>query len=193
MLDSGRGPAHKSSEMGSQPHARLLDGERVLWEGRPASGVILRPIDLLLVPFSLAWGGFAAFWNVTVWSTDAPLAFKLFGLPFLAIGIYVTIGRFWFDARTRDGLRYYITNRRVLISRRGGLSIESLDISRLPTIKLEERPDGSGTITFGSSPGVFGPANGFGIWQQSLDPRPTFLRIPDVRQAYQVIQMQANA
>jgi hypothetical protein len=41
----------------------LMRGERVLWEGRPATGLLLRPIELFLIPFGLFWGGFAVAWN----------------------------------------------------------------------------------------------------------------------------------
>lgn len=150
-------------------------------------GIIFRPIDILLMPFSLLWGGFALFWNINVWSTDAPLLFKIFGLPFLAAGLYVTVGRFWFDAKAMKSVRYFVTDRRVLIAKREGSSIESLDLKRLPTLKLNERSDGSGTIKFGNSSSIFGGMNGFGIWQVSLDPEPQFFRIPDVRRVYEII------
>lgn len=156
------------------------------------AGVIFRPIDKLLVPFSLVWGGFALFWNVGVWSADAPIPFRLFGLPFLAIGVYVTVGRFWLDVRAMKSVRYFVTDRRVLIAKREGSSIESLDLKRLPTLKLNERSDGSGTIKFSNSGGKFGGANGFALWQASLDPDPQFFRIPNARRVYEIIQTQSS-
>jgi hypothetical protein len=60
---------------------RLLDGETVVWSGRPGQGLRFTGRDLLLVPFSLLWGGFAVFWEVNVlwWSTPyyiIPLFFR---------------------------------------------------------------------------------------------------------------------
>lgn len=170
----------------------MLNGERIVWKGHPMSGVVLRPIDTLLVPFSLFWGGFALIWNIDVWATNAPVPFKLFGLPFLAVGLYLTVGRFWFDASAMKRVHYFVTDRRVLIAKRGGSSIESLDLKRLPTLKLNERSDGSGTIKFGNSGGMFGGTNGFGMWQASLDPEPQFFRIPNVRRVYEIIQAWAS-
>ena len=42
---------------------RLLAGERVMWSGRPARGVMFTARDIFLVPFSVVWVGFAIFWT----------------------------------------------------------------------------------------------------------------------------------
>lgn len=41
--------------MGDELRRMLLAGERVLWEGQPYTGLILRPIEAFLIPFSLLW------------------------------------------------------------------------------------------------------------------------------------------
>jgi hypothetical protein len=174
----------------------LLPGERVLWEGWPHGGIIFRPVDAILIPFSLLWGGFAVFWNVQVWSADqraSDLSFKLFGLPFLIAALYITFGRFLIDRWLRRRLRYAVTDRRILIhGRRSGSTWTSVDIRMLPSIELAERPDGTGTIRFGASPSLFDGRN-FGIWQPTFDPTPQFMRIPQVRTVYELIQRQAHA
>jgi hypothetical protein len=169
---------------------QLLSGERVLWEGTPSTGLILRPTEAFLIPFSLLWGGFALFWNIGVWTTDADLSFKLFGLPFLVAGCYITVGRFWLDMHLRRRLLYLVTDRRILILKQGrGTTSNSLDIKRLPALALEERSDGSGTIRFGAAASLFNGSNS-GIWQASFDPTPQFIRIPNVRSVYELIQRQ---
>jgi hypothetical protein len=169
---------------------QLLSGERVLWEGAPSTGLILRPTEAFLIPFSLLWGGFALFWNISVWTTDADLSFKLFGLPFLVAACYITVGRFWLDMHLRRRLLYLVTDRRILILKQGkGTTSNSLDIKRLPALALEERSDGSGTIRFGAAASLFNGGN-FGVWQASFDPTPQFIRIPDVRSVYELIQRQ---
>lgn len=170
---------------------QLLAGENIIWEGVPSRGLILRPIDVFLIPFSLVWGGFAMFWNNDVWKTDADLSFKLFGLPFLFIGLYVTIGRFFVDIAIRRNTSYYVTNRRIIITRASNL--KSLDIKRLPTVEWSERSDGSGTIRFGASEGFFSGANNFGIWQPTADTTPQFIRVPHVRSLYELIQRQSDS
>ena len=174
----------------------LLPGERVLWEGEPYKGLILRPIEAFLIPFSLLWGGFAVFWNVGVWFTDknvSDLPFKLFGVPFLIAGLYITVGRFLLDMRMRSHLHYAVTDRRILIYRQGGNSTaKSVDIKRLPSIELNERRDGYGTIRFGAAMSYFNGRN-FGIWQPTFDPTPQFLRVPSVRSVYELIQKQTDS
>lgn len=178
--------------MASITTSQLLPGEHLLWKGQPSMGLILRPIEALLIPFSILWGGFAIFWNASVWTTDAPFFFKLFGLPFLLAGAYITIGRFLIDMRLRGRLVYLVTDRRIVIAKNArGASVRSVDIRRLPALELSERPDGSGTIRFGSGGNWFS-GNNFGIWQPTFDSTPQFIHIPHVRQVYELIHRQAS-
>lgn len=171
---------------------QLLQNEQVKWDGQPYSGLLLRPIDVALIPFSLFWAGFAVFWNWGVWNSEAPISFRLFGLPFLIIGFYVVFGRFFADIFLRRKTRYFVTNRRILLTKSVGRSVKSLDIKRLPGLELDERSDGSGTIRFGAAGGWL-TGGQFGIWQPSLDPVLQFTRIPNVRSVYEIIQKQSDA
>jgi len=95
----------------------LGPNERVLWDGEPYKGFFaLRGLDLFLIPFSIMWGSFAFFWNVGVWSGWPTLSpFALFGLPFLAFGMYFTVGRFVHNWFKRSRIRYVLTNERAVI------------------------------------------------------------------------------
>lgn len=168
----------------------LLPGERVVWRGRPRKRLIFRAIDIFLIPFSLFWAGFVVFWNLSVWTSNAPGSFGIFGLPFLAVGIYFAIGRFMVDAYRLERLNYTVTNQRVVITRQGSGSVQSLDIHRLPNLSMTQKSDGSGTLTFGEEPG-FGGMNGLGFWQATSASPPRFLAIEDVAGVFQRIQRQA--
>ena len=63
----------------------LASDEKLIWTGRPKTGIVFRGSDLFLVPFSLLWGGFAIFWETSVIATDAPFFFKLWGIPFVLV------------------------------------------------------------------------------------------------------------
>jgi hypothetical protein len=170
---------------------RLMAGETMVWKGAPHAGLLLRPIEIFLIPFTLLWAGFAVFWNVTVWTSDTGPVFTLFGIPFLIVGLYATIGRFVLDILLRRATRYAVTNQRIVISR--GSKTTSLDIRHLPALELSEHGDGSGTIRFGPAISLLRANNNFGIWQPSLDPTPQFIRVPNVRSVYALIRKQAEA
>jgi hypothetical protein len=130
---------------------RLLDpGESLVWSGMPIQGVRLRAGDVVLIPFSLLWGGFAVFWETMVLVSRAPWFMALFGMPFVAIGLYLIVGRFFVDAKTRARTFYGITDRRVVVatglfSRR----VTSIALADLVGMQVDERTDCSGTISFG--------------------------------------------
>lgn len=148
---------------GSQEIIRELGpDERYLWSGRPAQGFLLRGSDAFMIPFSLFWGGFAFFWETSVvrmiWLHPernpgaARYFFPMFGIPFVAVGLYLIAGRFFFDRWQRKSMVYGVTTRRVVIlTKTLGRSIKSLGLSTLGNIDFKEKADGTGTIAFGGS------------------------------------------
>src|SRR5437879_11675637 len=76
----------------------LRSDEKLLWMGQPAQGVRFRGSDLFLIPFSLFWAGFAVYWEWSVIQQGAPDFFTLWGIPFVLVGIYIVVGRFFAGA-----------------------------------------------------------------------------------------------
>src|SRR4051812_43942652 len=92
----------------------LQSSETLLWEGQPdKQRFLLR--GWWAIPFSLLWCGFAIFWEASAFRTNAPFYFRLWGIPFVLIGLYMVFGRFFAAAREAANTWYVVTNRRVLI------------------------------------------------------------------------------
>ena len=124
----------------------LTPGEIILWRGKPEKGHLLTGQDAFLIPFSIVWCGFAIFWFVTA-LINTPFPFALFGVPFVCVGLYISVGRFFHTASVRRQTAYVITNQKVI--RRRGSKIDMLDAKTMPAIHVTARTDGTGTIQFG--------------------------------------------
>lgn len=108
----------------------LDPGERLLWTGAPVTGLRFTPGAIATSFGSLFLLAFAVFWTagagMGIWSgewrnADGFLAlfffaFPLFGLPFIAVGLYGVVGHYFTDARKRARTRYALTTRRALIA-----------------------------------------------------------------------------
>ncbi len=176
------------------PADKFLDelnpGEMIIWNGQPQQGLLLRPADALLIPFSLLWGGFALFWESMVVAGGAPIFFMLWGIPFVLIGLYIIIGRFFVDRLQRSKTYYALTNERaIIISGVLNQNIKSLDLKKLTEINLSTNADGKGTITFGAVPPMAWLYGGGGFPSMGrYAMAPGFEMIDDVKTVYQHIK-----
>lgn len=175
----------------------LSGSEKLVWAGMPKQGIRFKPSDKFMIPFSMVWGGFALFWEFMAittsnWEDTFDLVFPLFGLPFVFVGLYLMVGRFFMDARMRSRTFYALTNQRVVIA--SGLrskTVKSLDLDSLGNLSYTEQPDGSGSISFGS--GIIEPL--YTVNQTMKSPRPSlrqtqFELIASVKQVYNMIKQQ---
>ena len=124
----------------------LAPGETILWRGRPEKGHLLGPQDVFMIPFSIFWCGFAIFWFISALQAGF---FALFGVPFVCVGLYITVGRFIHTAMIRKKTAYVITTGKII--RKHGNRIDMLDAKTMPPIHVTARTDGTGTIRFGHS------------------------------------------
>ena len=169
--------------------------ETLLWTGKPKQGVMLSKIDIFLIPFSLLWGGFAFFWEFSVVTLDAPLLFKFLGIPFVLVGLYLIIGRFFYDASRRKNTFYGITQNRILI-KSGVLkkSIKFLNIKTPDNITIFENQDGSGTIVFGQESSFLNMFRGTSWGYSNMRLTLALEKIKNVRKVYQLImELRAKA
>lgn len=130
-----------------------------------------------------------------VLNSKAPL-FALFGAPFVLIGLFFVVGRFFLDAWLRAKTCYAVTDRRILIARSGRYGFadfKALRLDQLQEASLRELSDGRGTIIFGRpvpDSSNRGAANGAMIG--ALSPTAQFIGIDDARHVYDLIQKQAD-
>lgn len=170
------------------PIASLLrSDERVLWQGQPDVWAYAMRGAWYLIPFSLLWGGFAIFWEISAVTSGAGPFFALWGLFFVAIGLYLIFGRILVARREAYRTNYAVTNQRVLIV--GGAFARrttEMALADLPPTQLDEGASGLGTITFGAISG-FRPPPGWptmGTYAQV----PAFTSIRDAARIYRIIQ-----
>jgi hypothetical protein len=165
----------------------LARGDQLLWSGRPPRGIMFRLFDIFLIPFSLIWGGGAIVWETGVLSTGAPWFFALWGIPFVLVGLYLIVGRFWVDARIRASTCYGVTSERIIFvcvwpSRK----IKSLELRTLTEVTLTEWSTGGGTITFGPEGWYMGA--GMGRFSRGPAPSPLFELAEDAQSVYALLR-----
>lgn len=183
----------------------LEEGEQLLWAGQPRQGKVLRRIDVLLVPCSLLCGAFFVFWEILVLyavfaakdvTAVGPASWlPFFGIPFLAFGFYLIIGRFMVDARLRSRTFYGLTNHRIIVvSGLRSRKVRSVKLDTLRGIKLVEKPDHTGLITFGPSHPIMLVSWSEGMpWPRAPHLVPAFDMIPEARKVYdQIMELQSE-
>jgi len=172
----------------------LGPGEKLLWADRPQGGIRLRAGDALMVPFSLMWGGFAVFWETMVVRSNAPPLFRLWGIPFVLVGLYLIVGRFFADAWLRARTFYGLTNQRaIIVSGLLGRQTRSLPLHSITDMTLTERDDRSGTITLGPSFPQYTRLVGSGWPMSGRYQGPAFDLIEDARSVYDRIRAAQEA
>jgi hypothetical protein len=164
----------------------LSAGERLIWSGAPRQGIVFRNADIAMVPFSLLWGGFAIFWEVTA-LRGAPFFFALWGIPFVVIGLYMMVGRFFFDSLRRRGTFYGLTDQRIIVaSRLPARAVKSYSLGTLQNLALDDHGNGTGTIQFG--PLVTRNSGGRQTMWLSMPTEGAFEMIPDAKRVFDLVR-----
>ncbi len=124
----------------------LTEGEQILWKGKPEKGHILHKQDIIMIPFSIFWLGFALFWEISAIRTSGSLLFAVWGIPFVAVGVYLFVGRLLISLYLRNKTFYVVTNKRLIIKK--GNKLEMRMAKDLPPMEVQLHKNGNGTITF---------------------------------------------
>jgi hypothetical protein len=79
--------------------------------------------------------------------------FRLWGIPFVSMGLYFVAGRFFYNAYRKRRTLYAVTDRRVLIvvQRRRGEAVDATYLRAIPNISTSAGSDGRGSVRFGNT------------------------------------------
>ncbi|BEU88843.1 hypothetical protein TAMA11512_23070 [Selenomonas sp. TAMA-11512] len=168
----------------------LTPDERVLWTGCPSTSFfsLLTKADIFILPFSIIWAAGAGFASVAMLLGESQHMMSLLIAPFfLAVAVYITIGRFLLKVRLRRKTVYGLTDRRALICR--GQNTSFILFDRMRTLEKSIRDDGSGTIYLmpDAKPGMFSSLNR-NAFQITPDAKYAFVEIDDAKEAYDIIR-----
>jgi hypothetical protein len=132
--------------------SHLLPREDLVWFGRPRQGIVLRHIDIVLIPFSIFACAFFSVWSYFA-IRHFPIPLKFLSILAIGFGFYLAYGRFLLDARRRFNTIYAITNRGCLWINERQQTIEQV---------LAHQSNLETTLTNLGSVGTiaFGPKNG---------------------------------
>jgi len=166
--------------------------EKLIWWDRPQRGIVLRSIDMFIIPFSIVWASFAGSAAISMLHKGASFPESLGAVLFLGVGAYVVAGRFIHDAWRRDRTLYALTNHRILIIQAS--NCRSLELAGIGEISLQSKGNGKGSIVFGPNSANFGWPHA-STWTGAPQV-PTFELIPEVARVYAAIraaQLKARA
>ncbi len=168
---------------GTSIPARLLEpGERILWFEQPRQGLLWRPCDWFVVPFSAVWFGFSLIWtaiacyafysavkNADHFEIPFLAMFPLVGFVFCLVGYQFAIGRFFRDAQDRKRTLYALSNKRAFLLLQGETGyLAYVPIARDTEIEHLAGPDGFGTLRFLSGTAIYAQS------RPNRDPLPSF-------------------
>ncbi len=127
----------------------LYEGEKLIWAGRPKTGFVFYPLDIVISILTLIWLVLSTYIFASSFGNTG-FAIAFFILPFGLGGGFFLFGRFWLDSVRRRKTIYGISGSRIII--KAGIfkkDVNSFPIDTLPALKLSERENGRGSISFG--------------------------------------------
>jgi hypothetical protein len=177
----------------------LEPGEQLLWSGRPDYQRWFYPLDVLLVSFSVLWGGFAIFWETLALSSHTArdsVIFPLWGIPFVVMGLYLMVGRFFVRRWRRRRTIYALSDQRAFAITPAwprGERVTSVWLGSYPPVDQRLMSKGRGTLWIGSVPGPQKWLAGDYGWpgaQRAAGNAVIFSDIPDAAEVYARIRRQ---
>jgi len=100
--------------LGNELRSHLLRGEELIWQGGPATSATFTSADAFFIPFSICWLSLACFWEADAARSGVVFA-EIWGVPFIAFGLYVLAGRFVYKRFQHRHTAYGVTQYRAMI------------------------------------------------------------------------------
>jgi len=176
----------------SQLTKHLRADEKVLWSGRPVKMPFILP-SLATIPFGLIFMGFAIFWMWGAASAGAPGPFTLFGLPFVLIGLGLTVGPSIWQLMRYKNTEYIITDQRI-ITQTGAIGLDTrfVDFDKIQEVYVQvgfiDKMFGTGTV-YAMTAGFTGfvPAGRYG-YAGAYDLRPNLAALKEPYEVHKLLQ-----
>ncbi len=159
----------------------MSSDEYIVWSGKPEKGHLFTYEDILLIPFSIIWCGGALVWTSIAFEEQI-LPFKIIGLFFSSIGLYISVGRYIHKVYRRKNTRYIITNKKVLSFYKDRVS--ALSRNRIFQMSVKTYKDGKGNIVFEDDTPFSRKETGF---LDFLTEKVSLQNIPEVYKVYRIL------
>jgi hypothetical protein len=132
----------------AQLESWLRPDEQLLWCGRPDPSVLFTAADSFVIPFTILWLAFALFWEHGV-SQGGDAFARVWGIPFIVIGLYMVAGRFIYKRIRKKRTAYGLTRDRAIVAVGGTLS--DVPIAAAPLTISRSRDRRHVSVSFGAS------------------------------------------
>lgn len=123
----------------------ILDpGERILWQGRPAPGIVLTAGNAFAFLFGLGFAGFALFWMIG--AAKAGAGFWAFGLIHFSVGLGMAAGALLWAPYRRRYTWYTLSDQRAFIATEmphKGKALNSYPVTPQTVLRLADGAPGN--------------------------------------------------
>ncbi len=168
--------------------SKYLNNETILWQGGALNVPLLNKSDILLIPFTLIFGGLFIIYaliSALMMIAGESALFSLVGITFLLIGLYILFFRIFYRKKRIQREIYFVTENRVF-------AFDSMRDEVIFDISLNETE-----LYLGDKSLILGSTNSIGdfVYNLGLDiffrkfikATPTFKYIDDISGVYKII------
>ena len=128
----------------------LLNGEKLIWSGKPKQGIVFRKNDIFVIPFSILWLLLCFLAISTILKTQVPNLLLLVVIPIALLGLFFLVGRYVLDVKRRNKIKYWLTDQRIVIKgEKLKNEFKSISTEDLKYVEYKPKKNGFGTIILG--------------------------------------------